>query len=105
MYLECPYAIQVSTSKQPLISGIYLKTNQTRRQKPVWYNSLKKTYVFFSSVNDWHIAQSKHYTADNNVCYAFADGFSKSCPQDLDYTLWLNNKWTTGTDISVTSRK
>ena len=105
MYLECPDSIRVYTLQKPEMSGIYSKINQTRRQKPVWYNSLNDAYIFLSISNDWHISEAKHYTADNTFCLAFADGKNARCPQDLDYTIWLNNTWIGGTGVSVTSRK
>ena len=62
-------------------------------------------YIFLSTVNDWHIATPNSYNADNTFCYAYADGNNTSCPQYLDYTVWFNNKWTSGTNLLVTSGK
>ena len=105
MYLECPDSVRVFSSQIPEISGFYSKTSQTRRQKPVWYNNQKDRYIYLSIVNEWHIAKSENYNADNPYCFAYADGNNTSCPQDLDYKVWVINKWTSETNLLVTSGK
>ena len=109
MYLECPDSIRVFTSEKPMISGVYSKTNQIRRQKPVWYNSLKDMYIFTSTANKWSIAEPKYYNADKSLYLAVSESMNTKCPQDLDYKLWLKEykgyKWKYGEDFSITSGK
>ena len=102
-FLECPDIIRVTNKNLPFINGVYSITSQIRRQRPVWYNNEKNKFVFVSVNKKWHIANSEEYNLDTDISWAFANfGNGKaSCPQNLDYKLWLNNKWTEGTDLSV----
>ena len=71
----------------------------------MWYNSLNDAYIFTSTQNTWHIAESENYEAVNGYSYAYSDSINAKCPQDLDYKLYLIDKWTDGTDVSVASGK
>ena len=105
MYLECPDSIRVNNTQILHINGVYSITNQVRRQRPVWYNKIQDKYIFVSTNWNWHIATSNSYNADNKFRWAHANLYKngKACPHDRDYWLWINNKWTRGTDLSVTS--
>ena len=47
--------------------------------------------------------------ADSDIPYAFANAYDNNgkarCPQNIDYKLSLNKKWTGKTDLSVISSK
>ena len=63
--------------------------------------------IFASMQEKWHISAAYDYIADNLYTRALADLYDKKgkarCPQDLEYKLWLNEKWTSETDLSVSS--
>ena len=83
---------------------MFSKTSQTRRERPVWYNSVTDTYIFLSTSNYWHIASAKNYNADNTYTYAYSKGKNAKCPHDIDYSVWLG-KWVHENDVTVTSGK
>ena len=76
----------------------------------MWYNKIQDRYIFVSTNEKWLITSYDSYIADNTKAVAFADFYAKNglttqCPHGLDYWLWTNGKWTSGTDLSVTLGK
>ena len=99
--------MRLTNKHRLLINGVYTITNQLRRHRPVWYNSKANKYIYFSVKGFWHVASSESYIADNDIPYAFAFAYDSvgraRCPDNIDYKIWLNEKWTGGTDLSVIS--
>ena len=62
-------------------------------------------YTFVNGTEKWHIALSNSYTLVIDIADAQADANDENqnerCPQGLDYDVFLKNKWTNDTTMSV----
>jgi len=98
--LDCPDTFIISSKQKTTVNGIYKKTDQIRRDQSVWHSKESDRYLFVSSNLKWYITTTKDYELDNTITFAFAP-FDEKCPQGLDYKVWLNDEWKTGTDFAV----
>ena len=76
------------------ISGIYEKVAQTRRGKPVWYNTTRNTYIYGSEHNKWYITTSEHFKADDFRVIAHSSMKNSSIwPTNIVYKIKFDKYW------------
>ena len=71
----------------------------------MWWDSSSNNFIFRSTINKWYVTSAKNFYADNIYCYAYSEDLNARCPQDLDYQVTLDGKWTYESDLSVTKSK
>ena len=90
-----------------IIRGVYSKTKEVRRMRPVWYNFIKNTFIFVSKDLFWLITNEQNYIEDTFSSYAFAYSLDKTgkprCPEDRDYSYSIKNKVQRGMGVNVTA--
>ena len=71
----------------------------------MWWDSSSNNFIFRGTNNKWRIASDSKFYADKLTSYAYSNDLNARCPQDLDYKVTLDGKWTYESDLSVTKSK